>query len=65
MDMKATLRVGVVASDIPGDGGRLRLRGLLKGNGAGDLGVTTEDSDYIAIASLAMTRFPSQDMEER
>lgn len=45
VDVEATLCVGIMAGDIPGDGGGLRLRGLLEGNDAGDLGVTTEDSN--------------------
>jgi hypothetical protein len=46
VDMDATLSVGVVAGDIPGDGGGGGLVGLLKGDSAGDLGVTTENSDW-------------------
>lgn len=45
VDVEATLGVGVVASDVPGDGGGSRLRLLHKGDGAGDLGVTTDDSN--------------------
>ena len=45
VDVHATLGIGVVARDVPGDGGRVRLRGLLEGNGAGDLGVTTDDTN--------------------
>lgn len=46
VDVEASLGVGVVAGDVPGDGGGRRLGRLLKHNGAGDLGVSTEDSDY-------------------
>ena len=45
VDMEATLGVGVVALDVPGDGGGRVLVGLLEGDGARDLGVTTEDAD--------------------
>lgn len=43
VDVEAALGVGVVAGDVPGDGGGRVLVGLLEGNGAGDLGVTTEN----------------------
>lgn len=45
VDVHATLGVGVVASDVPRDGGRGRLGSLLKGDGSGDLGVTSDDSN--------------------
>lgn len=45
VDVEATLCVGVVAGDVVGDGGRGTLRGLLEDDGAGDLGVSSEDSD--------------------
>jgi hypothetical protein len=45
VDVEATLGVGVVAGDVPGDGGGRALGLLLEHNGAGDLGVSTEDSD--------------------
>lgn len=54
--MEASLRVGIVTGEVPRDGGGLRLRGLLEGHGAGDLGVTTENSNCTAIATLAQTR---------
>lgn len=44
--METTLRVGVVASDVPANGGRGVLIGLLEGDGAGDLGVTAEDAHW-------------------
>src|SRR5699024_5410362 len=37
--------VGVVALDVPGDVGGGTLVGLLEGHSAGDLGVTTENSN--------------------
>ena len=45
VNVESTLGVGVVALDVPGDGGGGTLAGLLEGDGAGDLGVTTENSD--------------------
>ena len=45
VDVEAALSVGVVAGNVPGDGGGSRLGLLLEGDGAGDLGVTTEDRD--------------------
>ena len=37
VDVHTTLSVGIVAGDVPGDGGVGTLRGLLEGNGTGDL----------------------------
>lgn len=45
VNVESTLSVGVVASDVPGDGGRGTLGSLLEGDGAGDLSVTTENSN--------------------
>lgn len=45
VDVEATLGVGVVALDVPGDGGGRVLVGLLEGDSAGDLGVTAENSN--------------------
>jgi hypothetical protein len=45
VNVESTLSVGVVAGDVPGDGGGGTLVSLLEGNGAGDLSVTTEDSN--------------------
>lgn len=45
VDVEATLGVGVVAGNVPGDGGGRGLALLLEGDGAGDLGVTTENSN--------------------
>lgn len=46
VDVEASLGVGVVTSDIPGDGGGSGLILLLENNGSGDLGVTTDDGNY-------------------
>lgn len=46
VDVHATLGVGVVAGDVPGDLGLGGLGGLLEGDGALDVGVTTDNSDY-------------------
>ncbi len=46
VDVEAALGAGVVAGDVPSDGGRSRLGLLLEGDGSGDLGVTTNDSKY-------------------
>lgn len=45
VDVKATLSIGVVASDIPADLGRRRLGLLLEGDGPGDLRVTSKNAD--------------------
>jgi hypothetical protein len=45
VDVHATLRVGIVACDIPGDLGGCRLGLLLEHDGARDLGVTADDAD--------------------
>lgn len=45
VDVHATLGVGVVASDVPADGGRVGLGGLLKGDSTSDLGVTADDAN--------------------
>jgi hypothetical protein len=45
VDVHAALGVGVVARDVPGDLGLGGLGGLLEGDGALDVGVTTDDSD--------------------
>lgn len=46
VDVHAALGVGVVAGDVPGDLGRGRLGLLLEDDGAGDLGVTTDDANW-------------------
>lgn len=45
VDVHAALGVGIVASDVPRDGGIGALGGLLEGDGARDLGVSTEDGN--------------------
>ena len=45
MDVDAAFGVGVVARDVPRDGRAIVLRGLLEGDGALDVGVTTDNSD--------------------
>lgn len=45
VDVHSALGVGVVAADVPGDGGVGGLGGLLEGYGALDVGVTAEDCD--------------------
>ena len=45
VDVEAALGVGVLTGDVPGDDGGRGLGGLLKGDGAPDVGVTTEDSN--------------------
>lgn len=45
VNVESTLSVGVVAGDVPGDGGRGTLGSLIEGDSAGDLSVTTEDSN--------------------
>ena len=52
VDVHATLGVGVAAGDVPGDLGGLVLGVLLKGDGAGNLGVTTDDADWIVDVSV-------------
>jgi hypothetical protein len=47
VDVHATQGVRVVAGDIPGDGGEAGLRLLLEGDGALDVGVTSDDSNYL------------------
>lgn len=58
VDVHATLSVGIVARDVPGDGGGALLVLLLKDNGALDVGVTPEDADWRAM-TLA-DAFPSR-----
>jgi len=51
MDMHATLGTWIIPRNVPADSRGGTLRRLLKGDGAGDLGVTAEDSDYKRRAS--------------
>lgn len=46
MNVHATLRVGIVASDVVRDGGRRGLVGLLELYGPRDLGVSPNNCDY-------------------
>jgi hypothetical protein len=50
VDVHATLGVGIVAGDVPGDLGVGGLGGLLEGDGALDVGVTTDDSDCTCVS---------------
>lgn len=45
VNVETTLGIGVVASDVPADGGGTVLLLLLKGDGTGDLSVATKDSN--------------------
>ena len=45
VDVHAALGIGIVAAQVPGNGGGGTLGLLLEGDGAGDLGVTPDDSD--------------------
>merc|ERR1712183_829605 len=47
VDVHAALGVGIVAGDVPGDLGVGGLGGLLEGDGALDVGVTTDNSDSL------------------
>ena len=46
VNVHATLGRRVVTGNIPGDGGRGRLRLLLESDGTSDLGVTTDDGNW-------------------
>lgn len=46
VDVEAALGVGVVAGDIPRDGGGCRLGLLLEGDGTRDLRVSSDDGNY-------------------
>lgn len=45
VNVESTLSVGVVAGDVPGDGGGSTLLGLLEGDSTGDLCVSAQDSN--------------------
>lgn len=45
MDVDATLGIGVVAGDVPGDGSRRGFGGLLEGHLSSDLGVSSDDGN--------------------
>lgn len=50
VNVDAALGVGVVASEVPRDGGGGVLISLLEGDGAGDLGVTTDGCNYAGVS---------------
>lgn len=54
VNVHTTLGVGVVAGDVPRDGGVSTLRGLLEGDGTGDLGVSTEDGNCVILLVSVM-----------
>jgi hypothetical protein len=54
VNVHTTLSVGIVAGDVPWDGGLGTLRGLLEGNGTGDLGVSAEDGNYESYRQLLL-----------
>lgn len=58
VDVHTTLGVGVVAGDVPRDGGRGGFVGLLESDSAGDLGVTTENSDWTSRSAGGFVSFP-------
>lgn len=45
VNVHATLGIGIMAGDVPGDSGGRRLGLLLEDDGTGDLRVTPDDSD--------------------
>ena len=49
VDVHATLGVGIMAGDVPGDGGGRGLGVLLKDNSALDVRVTAENTDWQAM----------------
>lgn len=51
VDVEGTLSVGVVAGDVPGDGGGAVLGSLLEGDGTSDLRVSAEDSNWFIVSS--------------
>ena len=59
MHMHTTLSVSVVARNVPRDSRVGRLVSLLKGDGSLDVGVSTEDGDYIPLksATTSSSRF--------
>jgi hypothetical protein len=46
MDVHATLGIGIVTGDVPCDSGWRGFGGLLEGDGALDVGVTTDGCNY-------------------
>lgn len=53
VDVEGTVSVGIVAADVPGDVGGGALVGLFEGDGAGDLGVTTEDGNFLKVSKVS------------
>lgn len=47
MDVHSALGIGVVAGDVIADGRRRRLVGLFEGDGAFDVGVTSEHGNCV------------------
>jgi len=45
VNVHASLGIRIVAADVPGNGGRGVLGGLLKGHLASDFGVSSEDGN--------------------
>lgn len=46
VNVHSTLGIGIVAGDVPGDSGRSGLGHLLKVDSAGDLRVSSDESNY-------------------
>ena len=65
VDVEATLSVGVVAGEVPADGGRVGLGSLLESDGAGDLGVTSENSDCSTQSRVVSTPSPSSGKKQQ
>lgn len=57
VDVESSLSIGIMAGDIPADGGGGVLIGLLESHLASDLGVSSEDSNY-SIEMLATAERP-------
>lgn len=46
VNVYSALSIGIIARDVPAHGRRAGLRGLLKGDGALDVGIATENGNY-------------------
>ena len=57
VNVESTLSIGVVAGNVPGDGGGRALLGLFEGNRTGNLRVTAEDSNYSALLACNVPEF--------
>jgi hypothetical protein len=64
VDVDATLSIGVVTSDVPGDGGWGGLGFLLEGNGARDLRVTSNGCDYTRKNKVSMGQEKIQEQSD-